>query len=54
MDSFEVIEDLEVLDPEVDSVHFIAILVKCLALLDKLPLAVNVRKIINCIASFCF
>lgn len=31
-------------DPEADSAHFIAILVKCLALLEKLPLAVNVRK----------
>lgn len=48
MDGFEVNEDLEVSDPEADSAHFIAILVKCLALLEKLPLAVNVRKIIYC------
>lgn len=41
-DEFVVTEDLEVVDPEVDSAHFIAILVKCLSLLDKLPLAVNV------------
>lgn len=41
-DSFDVVEDLEVVDPEADSAHFIAILVKCLALLEKLPLVLNV------------
>lgn len=29
-------------DPEADSSHFIAVLIKCLALLEKLPVAVNV------------
>jgi exocyst complex component 4 len=36
-----VVEDLSNVNPEENSFHFIVILIKCLALLDKLPFAVN-------------
>jgi hypothetical protein len=35
-------EDTNVSDPEEDSKHFISILIKCLALLNKIPDAVEV------------
>ncbi|XP_017776973.1 PREDICTED: exocyst complex component 4 [Nicrophorus vespilloides] len=38
---FDVVEDIDVLDPESDSTHFMAILVKSLALLEKIPFSVN-------------
>lgn len=34
-------EDVDLPDPEADTSHFMAILVKCLALLDKLPTAID-------------
>lgn len=40
----DVEEDTDILNPEEDTCHFMAILVKCLALLEKLPVAVeNIR-----------
>lgn len=44
---FEVEEDLDVNDQEANSSHFMAILVKCLLLLDKIPYAIKVRIYIN-------
>lgn len=41
LDNFNVVEDLSAPNPEENSYHFIVILIKCLALLDKLPFAVN-------------
>ncbi|RZC35473.1 exocyst complex component 4 [Asbolus verrucosus] len=41
LDNFNVEEDLNTQNPEENSFHFIVILIKCLALLDKLPFAVN-------------
>ncbi|KAF2896324.1 hypothetical protein ILUMI_09831 [Ignelater luminosus] len=41
IEDFDIEEDLETADPEADSSHFMAILVKCLALLEKLPFAVD-------------
>ena len=38
----EVIEDLSVSDPEADSSHYMAILVECLSMLNKIPEAVKV------------
>ncbi len=35
-------EDLNLSDPEEDSKHFIAILVECLGLLNKIPEAIEV------------
>jgi hypothetical protein len=35
-------EDTNISDPEEDSKHFISILIKCLALLNKIPDAVEV------------
>ena len=35
-------EDLDVEDPEEDSKHFIAIIIQCLSLLDKIPESINV------------
>ncbi|GJQ74842.1 hypothetical protein Trydic_g21678 [Trypoxylus dichotomus] len=43
-DEFEVEEDLFVLSQESDPSHFVAILVKCLALLDRVPYAIDVLK----------
>lgn len=40
----DVEEDVDVLNPEEDSCHFMAILVKCLALLDKLTVAIETIK----------
>ncbi|EEZ97195.1 Exocyst complex component 4-like Protein [Tribolium castaneum] len=41
LDNFNVVEDLTTANPEENSYHFIVILIKCLALLDKLPFAVS-------------
>jgi exocyst complex component 4 len=41
VNDFQVVEDLSNVNPEENSFHFIVILIKCLALLDKLPFAVN-------------
>ncbi|KAJ3640807.1 hypothetical protein Zmor_027347 [Zophobas morio] len=41
LENFNVVEDLSTANPEDNSFHFIVILIKCLALLDKLPFAVN-------------
>jgi len=38
----EVIEDLSLPDPEADSSHYMAILVECLSMLNKIPEAVKV------------
>jgi len=39
----EVVEDLSVADPEADSSHYMAILVECLSMLNKIPEAVKVH-----------
>ncbi|KAK7863550.1 hypothetical protein R5R35_011175 [Gryllus longicercus] len=41
----DVSEDIDAVDPEADSEHFMAILVECLALLNKLPDAVETLKV---------
>lgn len=41
----DVEEDTDILNPEEDSCHFMAILVKCLALLEKLPIAVETIRV---------
>lgn len=43
----EIIESLDITDPEADSSYFMAILVKCLMLLDKAQFALNVNDIFN-------
>ncbi|KAI4457823.1 exocyst complex component 4 [Holotrichia oblita] len=43
-DEFDIEEDLFVLSQENDPSHFVAILVKCLALLDRVPYAVDILK----------
>lgn len=35
-------EDLDVVDPEDDSKHFIAILIECLSLLNRIPESIHV------------
>ncbi|KAF5272310.1 hypothetical protein FQR65_LT04968 [Abscondita terminalis] len=45
LEDFDIEEDLELEDAEADSPKFMAILVKCLALLDKLPFAVDKIKL---------
>lgn len=40
----DVEEDIDSMNPEEDSCHFMAILVKCLALLEKIPVAVDTIK----------
>ncbi|KAK4881071.1 hypothetical protein RN001_004390 [Aquatica leii] len=45
LEDFDIEEDLELEDAEADSSKFMAILVKCLALLDKLPFAVDKIKV---------
>lgn len=40
--SNDLIEDVDQIDPEKNSEHFMAILIECLALLKKLPDAVEV------------
>lgn len=37
----DVEEDIDVFNPEEDTCHFMAILIKCLALLEKLPVAIE-------------
>ena len=39
-------EDVNISDPEEDSKHFISILIKCFALLNKIPDAIEV----NCLS----
>lgn len=44
-DEFEVEESLDSIDPEIDTSHFMAVLVKSLQLLDKLPFVLKVTYI---------
>ncbi|KAF5304349.1 hypothetical protein FQA39_LY09728 [Lamprigera yunnana] len=45
VDGFVIEEDLELEDAEVDSSKFMAIVIKCLVLLDKLPFAIDKIKV---------
>lgn len=39
----EIHEDVNITDPEEDTRHFITIIIECLALLNKIPEAIEVR-----------
>lgn len=42
IDKSEIIEDMELLDPEINSTYFIGIIIECFALLKKVPESIEV------------